>query len=394
MHLPNAEKGFEITGATAVLQNQLQQNARLVVEEGRIVEIGPSPVRPRKTAANRLDAGGLWLLPGAVDAHGDGLEQQIHPRPAAYMPLAHAAHAQDRLLAAAGITTAFHALKFSDDPGRERTIEGAKEIATCLEYYDASGESLVEHHTLYRLDVRMAGSWEALEPHLRRAEHPYLSVDDNQPGQGQFRDLDRYADRLRPRLEKLGLTVEEYFESQMKEDPETVENNLQGLRELSQARNVTVASHDDDTPEQVRERRGLGCSISEFPVTKEAALEARELGMPVVLGAPNALRGESTAGNVSARQLLELGAVDALCSDYSPWSLWWTVFQLAAEGWGTLPDLARLVTTGPARTLSLDDRGALKEGSRADFCLVSLHQNVPKVQATFCSGTPVYSVLS
>ena len=309
------------------------------------------------------------------------------------MPLAHAIYAQDRVLAAAGITTAFHALKFSDDPGRERTIEGAKEIATCLDHYGASGESLVDHHTLYRLDVRMAGSWEALEPHLRQADHPYLSVDDNQPGQGQFRDLDRYADRLRPRLEKLGLTVEEYFEDQMKEDPETIENNLQGLQELSKARNATVASHDDDTPEQVRKRRELGCSISEFPVTEEAALEARKLGMPAVLGAPNALRGESTAGNVSARQLLELGAVDALCSDYSPWSLWWTVFQLAAEGWGTLPGLSRLVTTGPAWALDLDDRGALKEGSRADFCLVRLHQNVPKVQATFCSGTPVYSVL-
>ena len=141
MYLPELKEGFEITGATAVLPNRLQQNARLVVEEDRIIEIGPASARPRKTAANRLDAGGLWLLPGAVDAHGDGLEQQIHPRPAAHMPLVHAAHAQDRLLAAAGITTAFHALKFSDDPGRERTIEGAKEIAACLDHYSAYGKA-------------------------------------------------------------------------------------------------------------------------------------------------------------------------------------------------------------------------------------------------------------
>lgn len=376
-----------------MLHDRLLENARIVVEDGRIVEVGearggasPSP------ASTRMDTTGCFMLPGAVDIHGDGLEQQIRPRPLAEMPLDLAVHACDRLLSTAGITTTFHAIKFSDDPGRERTMEQASEIVTALRSYQTAEERLVEHFVLHRLDVRMPGSWEALSPHLRASEVPYVSIDDNQPGQGQFRDLESYAERLRPRLTALGITVEDYFASQMREDSEVIARNRRALSEAVESGGATAASHDDDSSEQVRERRRLGCTVAEFPVTEEAALEACRLDMPVVVGAPNALRGASTSSNVSVRRLIDLGVVSALCSDYSPWSLWWAVFRLASDGYSSLERLTRMVSLDPVRAVGLErDRGALAQGLRADVVILDPSHGVPKIEATFSAGRLVYA---
>ena len=57
---------------------------------------------------------------------------------------------------------------------------------------------------------------------------------------------------------------------------------------------------------------GLGASISEFPVTLEAAQEAQRRGMHTIMGAPNTLRGASHSGNLSATDAIEAGAVPAL----------------------------------------------------------------------------------
>lgn len=392
MRLLGAASGahFEIVGGTAALPDGLLEDSRLVIEDGKIVEVSGASSRKAGPAKYLVDAHSCWVLPGAVDIHGDGLEQQIRPRPRAEMPLQHALHASDRMLTAAGVTTSFHAIKFSDDPARERTIEGAKEITKAITDYQASGENLVDHFVLHRLDIRMSGSWEALSPSLSWSKFPYVSVDDNQPGQGQLRDIERYAERIQPRLTALGITVEEYLESQMKEDPETISRNLCGLREASETKALTIASHDDDSPQQVRNRRALGCTVSEFPVTEEASLTARDLGMPTVLGAPNALRGSSTANNVSARRLLELDAVSVLCSDYSPWSLWWTAFQLSSEGLLSLTELTRMVSLNPARAVGLLDRGALAGGLRADILIVRLARGVPRIEAVFSAGRLAY----
>jgi alpha-D-ribose 1-methylphosphonate 5-triphosphate diphosphatase len=375
-----------------VLPHRLLENARILVEDGRIVGVDEANGRAR--GRERIDVGGSFVLPGAVDIHGDGLEQQIRPRPKAEMPMRHAVHAADRVLAAAGVTTTFHAVKFSDDPIRERTHEGARRIVGMLHEYGGSADRLVDHLVLHRLDVRSPGSWEALAPSLLSSEAPYVSIDDNQPGQGQFRDLRRYAEILQPKLLALGMSFEEYAEHQLREKPEVVEANLSSLRAARRKRRFPIASHDDDSAAQVRERHNLGATVAEFPVVEEAAEEAASLGMPVVLGAPNALRGSSLSGNLSARGLMRRGLAGVLCSDYSPWSLWWTVFALAGEGYGTLPELTRMVSLNPARAVGLDrDRGAIATGLRADLAVARLSGGIPKVETTFVAGRPVHSAI-
>ncbi|HSZ45142.1 MAG TPA: amidohydrolase family protein, partial [Streptosporangiaceae bacterium] len=110
---------------------------------------------------------------------------------------------------------------------------------------------------------------------------------------------------------------------------------------------------------------------------------ARDLGLPVVMGAPNVMRGESHSGNVSAAELVGLGLVTALASDYLPSGLLAGSITLARSGLATLPAAIGLVTSGAAAAAGLSDRGRLAAGQRADLALVDDAGSWPVVRATF-----------
>ena len=76
--------------------------------------------------SQNINASGLMVLPGAVDLHGDAFERQIMPRPGVSFPLDMALLETDRQLLSNGITTAFHGITYSWEPGlrgRDITIE-------------------------------------------------------------------------------------------------------------------------------------------------------------------------------------------------------------------------------------------------------------------------------
>lgn len=90
------------------------------------------------------------------------------------------------------------------------------------------------------------------------------------------------------------------------------------LQKLLSNTPVGATYYDDDSPEKVALVHSVGASLSEFPVTLEAATSAHMHGMQVIMGAPNALRGSSHSGNLSALEALEHGVLNALASDYYP----------------------------------------------------------------------------
>src|SRR5206468_11581497 len=99
------------------------------------------------------------------------------------------------------------------------------------------------------------------------------------------------------------------------------------LADAARAHHVALASHDDDSTASIRQARALGASIAEFPVNSEAADAARDHGLYTVMGAPNAMRGQShIAGNLSAREALIRGALGILASDYYPPALLTAVY--------------------------------------------------------------------
>ena len=140
--------------------------------------------------------------------------------------------------------------------------------------------------------------------------------------------------------------------------------------------------------------------ISEFPTTVLAATAAEKHGQLIVMGAPNIVRGGSQSGNVAAAELLGLGLVHILSSDYVPSSPLQAVFQLAVDAAVSLADGVKLVSGNPARAVGLDDRGEIAIGKRADLVQVQPHdlpaterhrrgRRVPVVRSVYRQGVRV-----
>jgi len=105
------------------------------------------------------------------------------------------------------------------------------------------------------------------------------------------------------------------------------------------------------------------------------------------MGAPNVLRGGSSAGNASAADIIADGNCDALCSDYYIPSMLAAPFRLVRDGIVTMAAAWDLVSGGPARAVGLDDRGAIAAGRRADLLLVDASTpEAPRVVAAIGAG--------
>jgi alpha-D-ribose 1-methylphosphonate 5-triphosphate diphosphatase len=140
----------------------------------------------------------------------------------------------------------------------------------------------------------------------------------------------------------------------------------------------------------VNEAIGHGVRLAEFPTSFDAAEASHKAGMSVLMGAPNIVRGKSHSGNIAARDLATRGVLDVLSSDYVPLSLLHAPFVLSDELDSiSLPTALAMVTSTPARTVGLDDRGQIATGLRADLVRVHREEGVPVARATWREGRRV-----
>ncbi|MBK8023746.1 MAG: amidohydrolase family protein [Chloroflexi bacterium] len=165
---------------------------------------------------------------------------------------------------------------------------------------------------------------------------------------------------------------------------------VEDVLKVSVAYGVPVASHDDDTAEKVARQAEMGVTISEFPVTRAAASAARDHGMKVIMGAPNAYRGVSTSSNLSAMDAIHAGLVDILATDYYPAAILHTVFKLAREGIMPLHESIRLGSTNAADVMGMGHLGRIDVGCSADLVLVHADDEYPRVRGTIRQGVPIY----
>ncbi len=365
-----------LSGPKLVLPDQVLPLGSLRLEGDRIAEIREGQV------SEGIPLQGLTLVPGVVDLHADSLEPELEPRPGVELAPEIALEIWENRVLAAGITTAFVTLSFWEG------LPGWRSPETAL----ATAEQLVALRSHLGVDLKIHSRYEVSRPLGAKAVRHALSqgwVDllsfmDHTPGQGQFPTLEDY---VRYMARHLGQRPEEVAASLR--NPSQVEV-LPALAELAQQatdRGVTLASHDDDCPAKVQLMAKLGVKISEFPVTLAAAGEAQKLGLLVVMGAPNALRGSSHVGNLSAVQALQAGSLGALATDYSPASALRAAFALAERQLLDLPKAVALVTHNPAQAVGLQDRGALCPGLRGD--LVVLREKPFRVMGVFVAGRPV-----
>ena len=384
---------YVLGGVRAVLPDAIIDNARVVVRDGLIAEVSPAPAG----SAADLDGAGLLCVPGLVDVHSDALERERAPRPGVLLPWDFAVVSLEGKLSAAGITTVFHGAGFQDklSGAVTRTVRTAIEVCDAVTARAEDPAVLVGHRILYRLDARSPEGASALEEALAEALEgrqadaeslPLVSHEDHTPGQGQYADrqyMERYVASSRGlSAEEAERHVDEMIEARDAHLP-ALERNMAWLGSLALAGRIRLVGHDMDSPAAVEALRARGGCVAEFPTTVDAARTARDLGLPVVMGAPNVMRGESHSGNVSAAELVGLGLVTALASDYLPSGLLAGSITLARSGLATLPAAIGLVTSGAAAAAGLSDRGRLAAGLRADLALVDDTGSWPAVRATF-----------
>ncbi|QRP51018.1 alpha-D-ribose 1-methylphosphonate 5-triphosphate diphosphatase [Amycolatopsis sp. FDAARGOS 1241] len=372
----------------AVLPDRVLDDALVAVREGVLAAVEPH--LPGVEAD--VDGQGLLRVPGLVDVHSDGLEKERLPRPGAELPMEFALLSFEGKLRAAAVTTVFHGAGFEQSHGRglARTVERAGQV--CLAVDDRPA-GLVDHRILYRLDVRSPEGLQALRDRLAAAPGtgvaPLVSHEDHTPGQGQYADRSYYERYLVGTRGMSQQEAAEHVTSLIAERDGRLgvrEDAMAWLGEQARAGRIRLLGHDPASATEIGELVARGGSVAEFPTTVEAARAARERGLPVVMGAPNVLRGGSHNGNASGRDLVALGLVTALASDYLPSGLLAAAFALADDGLVTPAEAIGLVTAGPAAVAGLTDRGRLEPGLRADLALIAAGPRWPVVHTTLVSA--------
>ncbi|MBZ9602995.1 alpha-D-ribose 1-methylphosphonate 5-triphosphate diphosphatase [Phyllobacterium sp. KW56] len=369
-----------------VLEDRVIEQGALRIEGGVIAEIKERPV-----ADAAVEGNGRLLLPGFVDMHGDMIEKEVEPRVNVRMPLALGIYDLDRKLASCGVTTAFAALSFQPEIyGNIRSIEH-----TCAMIGALTGmrdELLVDHHVHARIEVTFPSALPTVERLLNAGAVGLISLMDHTPGQGQYRDIEKHVAHVAKQHGIIESAAAELVRKRMSDNAAGGDSMhvVTDLANLARTRAVPLASHDDDTLEKVALMHGLGAAISEFPITFEVAAEARRQGLATAMGAPNALRGVSYSGNLSAREAYEHGVLDILASDYHPSAILPALLALSDIGSGGLPASVALATANPAKALGFADRGRIAEGLRADL-VVAERGSMPRLRATIRGGRKIWS---
>ncbi|MEM9232568.1 MAG: alpha-D-ribose 1-methylphosphonate 5-triphosphate diphosphatase [Pseudomonadota bacterium] len=362
-----------------ILADRIIENGALRIENGVIAEITESAGQPS----------GFTVFPGFIDMHGDMIELELEPRPKVDFPMEVAVSHLDARLAAAGVTTAYAGVSFSRTAvdGERRSFEHTSAIIRAMK--DNIQDLRVDHRIHARFDMTYTAAIEALDGLLGAGAVDLVSVMDHTPGQGQYRNVETLvANRM-----KSGLSEEDaraHVERRIKDavPAEQILENLERISRLCKSHCVAMASHDDDTVEKSHLMADIGTVISEFPVTYEAAEIAKDRGLMIAMGAPNAMRGKSYSGNLSAREAHAAGLLHILAADYHPAAILPAIRALAPQDPGGLAGAVRLASTNPAKALGLADRGKIATGKRADLFVVDA---ADRVVQTFGAGKIIFS---
>ncbi|MBW4023916.1 MAG: alpha-D-ribose 1-methylphosphonate 5-triphosphate diphosphatase [Proteobacteria bacterium] len=366
---------LSITGGRALLHGRGLEPADIHSEAALLVA--------EATSARRLDATGLLVLPGIVDLHGDAFERQVQPRPGVDFPMDLAVAETEAQLLANGITTAFHGVTLSWEPG----LRSARAWTALL-------EALAAHRPRQLCDMRVHLRWEAFNlgaldlalAAIEAGEVHLLAFNDHTPS-----ILRKMADPVTGAKysDRAGMSLDEFraLATEVGARAHEVPEAARRVANSARASGIPMASHDDVSPESRAMFRAKGARISDFPMNEPTARAATEAGDWVVMGSPNVVRGGSHMGWASAAAMVGAGLCQILTSDYFYPALLRAAFVL-----GERDGLARsweLISANPAAAAGLHDRGRIEPGRRADLVVVS-DTPAPHVVATIAGGRIAY----
>ena len=363
---------LRITGGRVLLRSDGEQAVDISLEDGRIAGVG------REARGAELDARGLLVLPGIVDIHGDAFERQMQPRPGVDFSADIALHDTESQLLANGITTAFHGVTLSWEPGL-RSVDAWTALLDALEARRWTCDMRVhlrwEAFNLDALDTALADVAAGRVHLVAFNDHtPAIVKKLKDPVAGA-----KYSDRAGMGLDEFR-SLTERIAARAPAVPAALERIAAAARDAG----VPMASHDDATIDTRVAFRQRGARICEFPMAEDVGEAARAAGDWVVMGCPNVVRGGSHLGWASAARMAEAGICSVLSSDYFYPAMLRAAMILAGRGVLDLPRAWALISTNPAAAAGLSDRGAIAEGLRADIVLVD--PAVPSIVATVAGG--------
>ncbi len=381
---------YHITNAKIVTSDAVIHGS-VIINDEKIEGIIPAEkYNPESFIVKNTDVNGAYVLPGIIDIHTDAIENEIMPRSRADFPIEVAFRELEKKMSACGITTVYHSMhlgyqkaenQLSSKFSRQEVFE---RVFNCL-----NRPSAIRNKIHLRYELSGIYHYELVEAYLQNGNIELFSIMDHTPGQGQYslqEVIKRYA--------KDGKTEQEVLEIVKTEQakPKVKGSKLENLITIAKSNNIPIASHDDDSPEKVKQMYDMGISICEFPITLPAAAKAVELGMHTIGGGANVLRGGSTSGNMNVQEAIAKGLIDSLCSDYYPPSILHSIFKLFHEGTTSLPNAVNIASLNPARAVKLDHSlGSIAPGKKADLIVVELRDGLPEVISTIVNGKEVYS---
>lgn len=361
---------LRFTGADILRDGEIQSRS-IAIADGRITR-GPLP---------EVNLSGYLILPGIVDLHGDAFERHISPRASAPFQAEIGLRATDRDAAVNGITTAYLAQSWSWEGGR-RGPDYAIQMMLALKAYQA--QSLTDLRMQIRCETHTVETANRLLSAIETFGIDYV-VFNNHLDQADHMATHK-PEELFAWAKGAGRTSDEHLAiiKTAHEQKGQVPRYLCRLAERFDELGVTYGSHDDPDGETRETFSMIGAKISEFPTSRAAAALARAVGDPVLMGAPNVVRGGSQSGNIAAEDLIRMGLCDALVSDYYYPALHLSAFHLVDQGILTLPKAWAMISETPARILRLPDRGRLDPGRRADLTIINAQTRV--IEATIAAG--------
>jgi alpha-D-ribose 1-methylphosphonate 5-triphosphate diphosphatase len=350
-----------IEGGRALLSHEISETTLRIV--GReIAAVGTD----NSQGSPSIDAGGLLVLPGIVDLHGDAFERQMMPRPGVDFPIDVALIDSDRQAVSNGITTVYHATTWSWEPGL-RSADNARRLLEAIEQMRpqlAADTRFHLRHETYNLDAESE-----IIDWLSEGRVDLFAFNDHTDS--TVASLAKPLKRSRM-VERTGLTNEAFdrLVQSVVTRGHDVPASIARLAQAARAAGVRMLSHDDESPAMRQGFRAQGVTIAEFPVNEETAREAAEASDFIVFGAPNVVRGGSHTGWTKASDMIAKGLCSVLASDYYYPAPLLAAFRLAADRVLPLAEAWQLISSAPARAAGLADRGTLAAGQRADIILV------------------------
>src|SRR5271166_1833799 len=348
---------MRIVGGTVLLASDGLVKTDLSVRDGLIDRVSGG-------GGFVFDASGLLVLPGIVDLHGDAFERQIQPRPGVDFPVDLALRDTESQLLANGITTAFHGVTMSWEPGL-RGLTAWRAILAAL----AAGSWICDMRVHLRWEAYNLDALDTAVAAIEAGHVHLVAFNDHTPSIARkLKDPvagAKYSDRAGMKIDAFRAMADAVAAR-----ADAVPAALDRIGRAARAAGLPMASHDDDSIAVRDGFRARGARICEFPMAEEVAAAAVAAGDFVAMGCPNVVRGGSHLGWASAAELAEAGVCTVLTSDYFYPAMMRAALILAGRGVLDLPRAWALISANPAAAAGLTDRGSIAEGARADLVLV------------------------